>query len=1049
MHNSWLFAADRGGTFTDLVGIAPDGQIHSRKLRSESPAYPDAAIAGIRQLLELGDSEPIPADQISSIRIGTTVATNALLERKGEATALLITRGFGDLLEIGNQSRPDIFALSIEKPEQLYQQVAEVTERLDATGEVITNLDEQPIIDQLNQWQQQGIRAIAVALMHGWVNSVHELRLGELAANAGFKQISLSHQCMRLIKLVNRAQTTLVDAYLSPVLLRYVNQLQQTLGDIPLEFMQSSGGLTDASAFTGKEAVLSGPAGGVVAVAQLASPDHPQLIGFDMGGTSTDVCRYGGEFEYRHEVTTAGIAYHANMLQIETVAAGGGSILGFDGQRMTVGPESAGANPGPVCYGQGGPLTITDANLVLGRLLQVTFPRQFGADQQSSIDAGASRKALLSRTEQINRATGDNLSVEQVALGYLQIANQQMAKPIRSVSVARGYDLRDHALVSFGGAGGLHAGELATILGINKLLIDPLAGIFSAWGIATAPRRHESERSLLLAFNSATLSQLDHQFDQLADGLYPLFDAARPADNQPQRRDLLDLRPQGSDSYLTVSRADYPSSCAEFSNLFHQHYGYRVDTDRLELVNIRVEITQAGTASAASQYQASHYPFELPETTAVFLNDQWQSLPCIALSSVKPNKTLPTPSLVISDQFTLLIDQQFDAVGESSGGIQLTRKAAPASPSETRQSKQQPSKADPITLEIYHHRFMGIAEQMGVTLQNTAHSVNMKERLDFSCALFDQRGNLVAGGALVATEEVGAHRAPRPIIGHLDPQFVGMMDEVKALLQYAFQTKNELTIPVSAPGSAGMETCFTNLVEPGDTVVVCQNGVFGMRMAENVTRCGGKLVLVEDGWGTAVDPQKLEDALIKNPEAKLVAFVHAETSTGVESDAKTLCAVAHKYDCLTIVDAVTSLGGIELDVDGWGIDAIYSGTQKCLSAPPGISPVSFNDKAVEMIKARKTPVQSWFLDLNLVMGYWGQGAKRAYHHTAPINALYALHESLLLLREEGLENAWARHKHHHNALKAGLEAMGLTFVVDEAVRLPQLNAVAMPEGVDE
>jgi len=289
----------------------------------------------------------------------------------------------------------------------------------------------------------------------------------------------------------------------------------------------------------------------------------------------------------------------------------------------------------------------------------------------------------------------------------------------------------------------------------------------------------------------------------------------------------------------------------------------------------------------------------------------------------------------------------------------------------------------------------------------------------------------------------------RPIIGHLDPQFVGMMDEVKALLQYAFQTKNELTIPVSAPGSAGMETCFANLVEPGDTVVVCQNGVFGMRMAENVTRCGGKLVLIEDEWGTAVDAKKLEDALKKHPEAKLVAFVHAETSTGVESDVKSLCAIAHKYDCLTIVDAVTSLGGIELDVDGWGIDAIYSGTQKCLSAPPGISPVSFNDKAVDMIKARKTPVQSWFLDLNLVMGYWGQGAKRAYHHTAPINALYALHESLVLLKEEGLQNAWARHKHHHNALKAGLEAMGLTLVVDEAIRLPQLNAVAMPEGVDE
>ncbi|OUS28057.1 alanine--glyoxylate aminotransferase [Gammaproteobacteria bacterium 45_16_T64] len=289
----------------------------------------------------------------------------------------------------------------------------------------------------------------------------------------------------------------------------------------------------------------------------------------------------------------------------------------------------------------------------------------------------------------------------------------------------------------------------------------------------------------------------------------------------------------------------------------------------------------------------------------------------------------------------------------------------------------------------------------------------------------------------------------RPTIGHLDPQFITMMDEVKSLLQYAFQTKNELTIPVSAPGSAGMETCFANLVEPGDTVIVCQNGVFGSRMAENVTRCGGKLVLVEDEWGEAVDAEKLREVLASNPEASIVAFVHAETSTGVESDVKALCSIADEFGCLTIVDAVTSLGGIELRVDDWGIDAIYSGTQKCLSAPPGISPVSFNEKAIKKITSRKVPVQSWFLDLNLVMGYWGGGAKRAYHHTAPINALYALHESLVLLQDEGLESAWARHAKHHNALRVGLEALGLQFVVEESLRLPQLNAVALPDGVDE
>lgn len=743
MPNSWLFAADRGGTFTDLIGIDPQRQIHTRKLRSLSPAYDDAVVAGIRQMLKLTAEQSIPAERIATLRIGTTVATNALLERKGESTALLITGGFGDLLEIGNQSRPDIFALAIEKPDQLYQQVGEVTERLDASGNLLTPLDEQPVIDQLEKWQAAGIRAIAVALMHSWINPVHELRVGALAAQAGFTQISLSHHCMRLIKLVNRAQTTMVDAYLSPVLLRYVNQLQQALGAVPLEFMQSSGGLTDVTAFTGKEAVLSGPAGGVVAVAQLAE-QHPQLIGFDMGGTSTDVCRYGGQFEYRHEVTTAGIAYHANMLQIETVAAGGGSILGFDGQRMTVGPESAGADPGPVCYGQGGPLTITDANLVLGRLLQVTFPRQFGPDHQSGIDADASRHALKLRTDAINEATGSTLSVEQVALGYLQIANQQMAKPIRSISVARGYDLRDHALVSFGGAGGLHAGELATILGIDTLLIHPLAGIYSAWGIAIAPRRHQGERSLLRPFNEESLRQVNDQFDQLAAELRPLFNLDQ---SEPERTDLLDLRPQGSDSYLTLARADYATCCTRFAELFTQLYGYNVATDSLELVNIRVEMSQSATGAHRGQLSAAGlhqnpYPFEIPPKTQVYLNDQWQTLPCIALQAVTPDRPLPTPALLISDQFTLLIDDQFEASGDASHGITLTRRSQ--SPRSQPANRSLAAKLDPITLEIYHHRFMGIAEQMGVTLQKTAHSVNMKERLDFSCALFDHDGNLVA-----------------------------------------------------------------------------------------------------------------------------------------------------------------------------------------------------------------------------------------------------------------------------------------------------------------
>lgn len=289
----------------------------------------------------------------------------------------------------------------------------------------------------------------------------------------------------------------------------------------------------------------------------------------------------------------------------------------------------------------------------------------------------------------------------------------------------------------------------------------------------------------------------------------------------------------------------------------------------------------------------------------------------------------------------------------------------------------------------------------------------------------------------------------RPTLGHLDPLFVGMMDEVKGLLQYAFQTKNELTMPISAPGSAGMEACFVNLVEPGDKVIVCQNGVFGGRMKENVERCGGTAVMVMDDWGKPVDPNKVEAALKANPDTKILAFVHAETSTGVRSDAKLLTDLAHQYGCLVIVDAVTSLTGSELRVDDWGIDAIYSGTQKCMSCVPGLSPVSFGSRAVEVIQNRKTKIQSWFLDMSLIMGYWGGGNKRAYHHTAPVNTLYALHEALIMVQEEGLEQAWARHQYHHQALKAGLEAMGIRFVVEESARLPQLNLITVPEGIDE
>jgi 5-oxoprolinase (ATP-hydrolysing) len=512
----WFFSVDRGGTFTDIIGVDPEGNVCATKLLSQSPDYPDPAVEGIRHILRLTPGKPIPEEKVAGIRMGTTVATNALLERKGEPTALFITKGFRDLLEIGYQNRPHLFKLAIEKTKQLYCYVREVDERIDHTGEVITPINLEAVAADLLQIQHKGITSIAVVLLHAWVNCEHEKSFGTLAREMGFQQISISHEIMPLIKVVGRGQTTVVDAYLSPILKKYIHSIRKSVGNIPLEFMQSSGGITEAGTFTGKDAILSGPAGGVIGSSAVATINGiTESIGIDMGGTSTDVSRFGGSYDKVFEVKTAGVQFQAPSLNILTVAAGGGSILWFDGRKLRVGPESAGADPGPVCYGRNGTLALTDANLLLGRILPDFFPKTFGSARNQPLNTNIVTKKFRTLTDTINRKLNTCLTPVEVALGFVKIANETMCKPIKEISVARGFDIRNHALICFGGAAPQHACAIARILGIKTIIIHPLAGLLSAYGIAMANHLRYRTRSIVKTLSRSIYRSLDAQFESL------------------------------------------------------------------------------------------------------------------------------------------------------------------------------------------------------------------------------------------------------------------------------------------------------------------------------------------------------------------------------------------------------------------------------------------------------------------------------------------------------------------------------------------------------
>ncbi|MEN9866404.1 MAG: hypothetical protein RL748_1994, partial [Pseudomonadota bacterium] len=738
----WQFWIDRGGTFTDIVARHPDGHLLTHKLLSENPdQYPDAAVAGIRHLLGLQAGEAIPVEQIEAVKMGTTVATNALLERKGEATLLVITKGFRDALRIAYQNRPRLFDRHIILPELLYRQVIEVDERIGAHGEVVQALDANQARSELQAAFDGGLRAVAIVLMHGYRYTQHEAILAQMAREIGYTQVSVSHQTSPLMKLVARGDTTVVDAYLSPILRRYVNQVAQQMPKVNLQFMQSNGGLTSADSFQGKDSILSGPAGGIVGMVrtcQLAG--LPKVIGFDMGGTSTDVSHFAGELERVFETQVAGVRMRAPMMSIHTVAAGGGSILHFDGTRYRVGPDSAGANPGPASYRRGGPLAITDCNVMLGKLQSEHFPKLFGAQANMPLDVQVVREKFSAMAQQIQAATGSLPSPEQVAQGFLDIAVLNMANAIKQISVQRGYDVSDYALATFGGAGGQHACLVADALGMRSVFAHSLAGVLSAYGMGLADQTVMKEAAVEARLAESILPQL-------AEHVATLRTQASSALQQqgvaPERIDTLahaHLRYEGTDSSIQVNFDSAEAMQAQFDSIYLRRFSFLMVGKALIVEALSVE------AIGRSDAPPEQIP-DLPERSGslqphamvdMYSSDQWQPSGLYLRADMRPGDIIDGPAIIAEANATTIVEPGWQLQVTDYNHLLLRRVQA------RKQRRAMGTTVDPVMLEIFNNLFMSIAEQMGARLQNTAYSVNIKERLDFSCALFDASGNLIA-----------------------------------------------------------------------------------------------------------------------------------------------------------------------------------------------------------------------------------------------------------------------------------------------------------------
>lgn len=738
---TWDFWIDRGGTFTDVVARDPSGALHARKLLSENPgAYRDAAVEGIRRHLGLKPGEPIPAAAIGDVRMGTTVATNALLERKGDRTLLVTTRGFRDALRIGYQARPHIFARNIVKPEQLYERVIEIDERVLADGTVERRPNLGRARNDLLEARRAGIDGVAIVLTHGYRYPEHEGQLAALAREIGFRQISVSHQVSPLIKLVGRGDTTVVDAYLSPALKRYVSQVATELDvertSARLMFMMSSGGLTAAGLFQGKDAILSGPAGGVVGMVETArSAGFDHVIGFDMGGTSTDVAHFSGDYERSFETEVAGVRMRAPMMSIHTIAAGGGSILHYDGARFRVGPDSAGADPGPASYRRGGPLAVTDANVMVGKLLPDFFPTIFGPQQDQPIDADIVRGGFAALAAEV----GDGRSGEQIADGFIQIAVAAMAEAIKKISVQRGHDVTRHALNCFGGAGGQHACLVADALGVKTILIHPLSGLLSAYGMGLADIRSHRQAALEIPLDGKARAAIEA-------AAIPLVGTVRAELSQQgvAAADIVvHLRPHlryaGTDTTLPVVATSHDEMKRAFEAAHRQRFGFIDESKAIVVEAIEVEAVGGGARfkeNVASE-SASGRPQALRKLR-FFSGGCWHDADAYARDALAPGHRVPGPAIVVEPNQTVIVEHGWEA--RLTGRNHLVLERVQALPARAAIG----TKADPVMLEIFNNLFMSIAEQMGVTLQNTAYSVNIKERLDFSCAVFDATGALVA-----------------------------------------------------------------------------------------------------------------------------------------------------------------------------------------------------------------------------------------------------------------------------------------------------------------
>jgi 5-oxoprolinase (ATP-hydrolysing) len=769
----WQFWVDRGGTFTDIVAKTPEGKLRTHKLLSENPeVYADAAVHGIRELLGLGANDPIPRGRIGAVKMGTTVATNALLERKGERTLLLITKGMRDLLRIGFQNRPKLFDLNIELPELLYEDVIEVEERISADGDVIFPLDTKETRAALSRAYGQGYRSVAVALMHSYRFSDHEKQIGDMARQTGFNQVSLSHEASPLIKLVSRGDTAVVDAYLSPILRRYVSQVADALdagngGCERLMFMRSNGGLTDASLFEGRDAILSGPAGGVVGMVSTAT-EHgfDKLIGFDMGGTSTDVCHYAGDFERSFETEVAGVRMRAPMMSIHTVAAGGGSILSFRDGRMQVGPESAGANPGPAAYRRGGPLTVTDCNVLLGKLQPDLFPPVFGPNADQPLDVDVVREKFEAMAVEI----GNGLSVEEIAEGFLRIAVENMANAIKKISVQRGYDVTKYTMNCFGGAGGQHACLVADALGMQSVFIHPFAGVLSAFGMGLADVRAMRENQF-----GQGIEQIEAAHDVLAELCQAAMAEVKGqgiSDTKISTVKMAHIRPAGAQQTLEVPFGNQADMTKAFEAAHKQRFGFVPQSADLIIEILSAEAI--GETGETVKLDPDTSGTTSSQTTQMWSGNARHDVPVVDRTQMRKGDVVQGPAILTEPTGTNILESGWRAECIACGCLVLTRNSPLA------RTEAIGTKVDPVMLEVFNNLFMSIADQMGATLANTAYSVNIKERYDFSCAIFDKNGDLVANAPHVPVHLGSMSESVRVILrqnkDHIKPGDVFMMN---------------------------------------------------------------------------------------------------------------------------------------------------------------------------------------------------------------------------------------------------------------------------------